>query len=61
MEAVVSDAFDGVLSKVTVVDDLFDATLHQPKMLRSLRMAELSDGTLRYLLWTATLFTTESP
>jgi predicted ATPase len=33
----------------------------QPGLLRSLRAAELSDGTLRYLLWAAALLTPRPP
>lgn len=34
---------------------------HQPGLLRPLTGAELSDGTLRYLLWVATLLTPRPP
>ena len=48
-------AFPG--SRVQVVTDggRFELTLQQPGMLRPLSAAELSDGTLRYLLWVAAL------
>ena len=36
---------------------LFELQLHQRGMLRPLRSAELSDGTLRFLLWGAALLT----
>ncbi len=44
-------------SRVQVVTEggRFELTLHQPGMLRPLSAAELSDGTLRYLLWVAAL------
>ena len=40
---------------MAVHDGLFDLQLHQRGMLRPLRAAELSDGTLRFLLWAAAL------
>ena len=56
----VADAFDGSRLEVVVRDGLFDLALHQPGMLRPLRAAELSDGTLRHLLW-ATALTAARP
>ena len=52
----VADAFDGATVAVAVNDGLFDLQLRQRGMLRPLRAAELSDGTLRFLLWAAALF-----
>lgn len=57
----VSDAFPGSRLDVVEHDGLFDVALHQPGMLRPLRAAELSDGTLRYLLWLAALLTLDPP
>lgn len=57
----VADAFDGAILDVTVEGGRFDVALHQPGMLRPLSSAELSDGTLRYLLLVAALFTTDPP
>ncbi|GMA18194.1 AAA family ATPase [Arsenicicoccus piscis] len=57
----VADAFEGARLHITAQDGVFDAGLHQPGMLRPLRTAELSDGTLRYLLWVAALLTVEPP
>lgn len=57
----VADAFDGARLEVEVSDGLMDVRLHQPGMLRPLRAAELSDGTLRYLLWLAALLTPVPP
>jgi predicted ATPase len=51
----VSDAFDGARISVAVHDGLFELQVHQRGMLRPLRAAELSDGTLRFLLWAAAL------
>lgn len=61
LDEAVADAFDGARLQVAVVDGLFDVALHQPGMLRPLRCAELSDGTLRYLLWLAALMTPVPP
>ncbi|EKF25225.1 AAA domain protein [Mycolicibacterium hassiacum DSM 44199] len=57
----VADAFDGAKVSVAVHDGLFDLRLHQPGMLRPLRAAELSDGTLRFLLWAAALLSPQPP
>ncbi len=51
----VADAFDGATVSVAVNDGLFDLQLRQRGMLRPLRAAELSDGTLRFLLWATAL------
>lgn len=52
----VDDAFPG--SRVEVrTGARFELTLRQPGMRRALTAAELSDGTLRYLLWAAALLT----
>ncbi|ANS79546.1 putative RecF protein [Serinicoccus hydrothermalis] len=61
LAAAVADAFDGATLDVVATDGLFDIALHQPGMLRPLRSAELSDGTLRYLLWLAALLTPVPP
>ena len=50
-----ADAFDGATLSVAVTDGLFELQLQQRGMLRPLRAAELSDGTLRFLLWGAAL------
>ena len=57
----VADAFDGATVSVAVHDGLFDLQLHQRGMLRPLRAAELSDGTLRFLLWAAALLSPQPP
>jgi predicted ATPase len=46
---------------VSVTDGLFDLQLHQRGMLRPLRSAEFSDGTLRFLLWAAALLSPQPP
>jgi predicted ATPase len=57
----VADAFDGATVSVVVHDGLFDLQLRQRGMLRPLRAAELSDGTLRFLLWAAALLSPQAP
>ncbi|GAA2747343.1 AAA family ATPase [Terrabacter aerolatus] len=61
LERSVADAFDGAILDVTVDGGRFDVALHQPGMLRPLAGAELSDGTLRYLLLVAALLTPDPP
>lgn len=55
LDRAVSDAFPGSRVQVDAADGLFRLTLHQPGLLRPLEAAELSDGTLRYLLLCAAL------
>jgi predicted ATPase len=43
------------------VEGRFEIAMHQQGMLRPLKAAELSDGTLRYLLWIAALLTPRPP
>ncbi|MDF8263240.1 AAA family ATPase [Luteipulveratus flavus] len=61
LDTAVADAFDSARLEVAVVDGRFEVQLHQPGMLRPLSVAELSDGTLRYLLWAAALLTVSPP
>lgn len=61
LQRAVADAFDGATVSVAVHDGLFDLQLHQRGMLRPLRAAELSDGTLRFLLWAAALSSPRPP
>lgn len=55
VDGLVEDAFPGSQLRVFADDGIFDVTLLQPGMLRPLRSAELSDGTLRYLMLLAAL------
>ncbi|ETB03247.1 ATP-binding protein [Mycobacterium avium subsp. paratuberculosis 10-4404] len=57
----VAEAFDGATVSVAIHDGLFDLQLRQRGMLRALRSAELSDGTLRFLLWAAALLSPQPP
>jgi predicted ATPase len=61
LDDAIADAFPG--SRVDVVDHdgRFGLRFHQHGLLRALDAAELSDGTLRYLLWVAALLTPRPP
>ena len=61
LQRAVADAFGGAEVSVAVHDGLFELQLRQPGMLRPLRAAELSDGTLRFLLWGAALLSPRPP
>lgn len=57
----VSDAFPASSVEVTSNAGLFGLQMHQRGLLRPLDAAELSDGTLRYLLLTVALLTPRPP
>jgi predicted ATPase len=57
----VADAFDGAEVAVAVTEGVFELQLQQRGMLRPLRAAELSDGTLRFMLWGAALLSPSPP
>jgi len=61
LDAAIADAFPG--SKVTVenIQGRFEVNMSQHGLLRPLKAAELSDGTIRYLLWVAALLTPRPP
>lgn len=61
LEAAVQDAFPGAEVKVTTDSGRFGLEFKQHGLLRPLSTAELSDGTLRYLLWIAALHTPRPP
>jgi predicted ATPase len=61
LDDAIADAFDGARLEIEVTDGRFDVELHQPGMLRPLRAAELSDGTLRYLCLVAALLSADTP
>lgn len=54
-------AFPGSRVEVINRSGWFELTFYQPGLLRPLASAELSDGTLRYLLWVAALLTPRPP
>ncbi|CAM5708202.1 AAA family ATPase [Mycolicibacterium aubagnense] len=61
LQCAIADAFNGAAVVVTNTDGVFNLQLHQPGLLRPLGVAELSDGTLRFLLWTAALLGRQLP
>ena len=61
MDEAIDAAFPGSRVAVTSHAGRFHLELHQHGLLRPLGAAELSDGTLRYLLWVAALLTPRPP
>ena len=61
VDAAVDDAFPGARVTVSFDGGWFEVEMHQHGLLRPLKAAELSDGTLRYLLWIAALLTPRPP
>ncbi len=60
-DAAVSDAFPGAVVEIGNSDGYFELEMRQQGLLRPLKSAELSDGTLRYLLLTAALLSPRPP
>lgn len=61
LKRTVDDAFPGSKIEIEVQAGRFEVRLHQHGLLRPLAAAELSDGTLRFLLWAAALLTPRPP
>lgn len=61
LDEAVEDAFPGATVAVESVDGRFETVMQQHGLLRPLRAVELSDGTLRYLLWIAALLSPRPP
>ena len=61
LQAAIGEAFPGSRLTVDISQPSFRLQLHQPGLLRPLEAAELSDGTLRYLLLAAALFSPRLP
>lgn len=62
LERAISDAFPGARLNISAQrDGRFAVELYQEGLLRPLSGLELSDGTLRYLLWVAALLTPRPP
>jgi predicted ATPase len=57
----VDDAFPGSRVEIEVQNGRFEMQLRQQGLLRPLSASELSDGTLRFLLWMAALLTPRPP
>jgi predicted ATPase len=61
VDAAVQDAFPGASVEVENTDGRFEVAMTQHGLLRPLKAGELSDGTLRYLLWVAALLSPRPP
>jgi predicted ATPase len=61
MDAAIADAFPGGRIGVTGADGYIELEMRQHGLLRPLKAAELSDGTLRYLLLVAALLSPRPP
>ena len=61
LEKAIDLAFPGSELEIAVQSGRFEIMLRQHGLLRPLGTAELSDGTLRYLLWVAALLTPRPP
>lgn len=61
LDEAVDNAFPGSRVVIEDRDGWFAFGLRQPGMLRPLAAAELSDGTVRYLLWVAALLSPRPP
>jgi predicted ATPase len=61
LDGAVDDAFPGSRVDVRHEGARFEVEMTQHGLLRPLKAAELSDGTLRYLLWVAALLTPRPP
>jgi predicted ATPase len=57
----IADAFPGAGIAIAETDGYFELEMRQHGLLRPLKAAELSDGTLRYLLLTAALLSPRPP
>jgi predicted ATPase len=61
LNAAISDAFPGSSLAIEENGGIFELHMQQHGLLRPLRVSELSDGTLRYLLLVAALMTPRPP
>ncbi|MPV35767.1 AAA family ATPase [Georgenia subflava] len=61
LTAALEDAFPGSRLRISAHEGVFEVLLHQPGLLRPLHAAELSDGTLRFLMVAAALLTPRPP
>lgn len=60
-DTMIDDAFPGSIVDVSANDGRFELTMRQPGLLRPLRTAEMSDGTLRYLMLVTALLSPRPP
>lgn len=61
LAATIKDAFPGTRLDISAPDGYFEVELRQHGLLRPLKAAEFSDGTLRYLLLAAALLSPRPP
>jgi predicted ATPase len=61
LDRTIDDAFPGSRIEIDSLGGRFEVQLRQHGILRPLSAAELSDGTLRFLLWAAALLTPRPP
>jgi predicted ATPase len=61
LSAAITDAFPGSSIEIAETDGYFELAMRQHGLLRPLKTAELSDGTLRYLLLIAALLSPRPP
>jgi predicted ATPase len=61
LDEAINDAFPSARVSVTYGSGWFEVEMQQHGLLRPLKAGELSDGTLRYLLWVAALLTPRPP
>lgn len=61
MDKAIDQAFPGSRVEISAIDGRFELGLRQQGLMRPLRAAELSDGTVRFLLWVAALLTPRPP
>jgi predicted ATPase len=61
LQETVDDAFPKATLQIGGTEPFMNLEMHQHGMLRALKAAELSDGTLRYLLWIAALLSPRPP
>ena len=61
LDAAIEQAFPGHRIVVAVSGTYFEIEMHQPGLLRPLKATELSEGTLRFLLLAAALFSPRPP
>ncbi len=61
LDAAIADAFPGAGVEIATTDGYFELEMQQHGLLRPLKAAELSDGTLRYLLLIAALLSPRPP
>ncbi|GAA4141253.1 AAA family ATPase [Leifsonia shinshuensis] len=57
----IAEAFPGSRIEIVVTGTQFSLTVHQHGLLRPLLASELSDGTLRFVLWAAALLSPRPP